>query len=119
MLTLKPLLFSRTIRDCSKIIMRNPEVAVVIIIIRTIIIEVVASSKITTIKITEEVTHTKEAEVAIIKEDTFLSLTATQHLAIILTMAESRTSRQQNARTSKWDNASMAPHAPSPMETRT
>ena len=119
MLMLKPLLFSRTIRDCSKIIMRNPEVAVVIIIIRTIIIEVVASSKITTIKITEEVTHTKEAEATIIKADTSLSLTATQHLAITLTMAESRTLRQRSARTSKWDNASMARHAPSPMETRT
>jgi len=119
MLTLKPLLFSRTIRDCSKIIIRNPEVAVVIIIIRTIIIEVVVSSKITTIKITEEVTLTREAEVAIIKEDTSLSLTAINQLLITLTMVESRTLRQLSARTSRWDNASMAPPAPSPMETRT
>jgi hypothetical protein len=117
MLTPRLLLFSRTIRDCSKII-HSPEVEVVTII-RTITQEVEASSKITTIKITEEATHTREAEVAIIKVDTLPSLKVIRHLVLITqTMVESRTLRQLSARTLTWDPASMALPAPSPMETR-
>ena len=117
--TWKLLLFSKIIRDCSKIIKRNPEVEVVIITTLTIILEVVATSKITTIKLTEEETLTREAEAAKIKVDMFPSLTATSHLPITLAVAESRTLRQLNARTLTWAPASMALHAPSPMETRT
>lgn len=121
MLTLKLLLYSRTIRASNKTSMDNLEVEVAnnIITIRTIILEA-ATSKITTIKITEEAALIREAEVAIIKADTSRNLTAIKHLAIIMqAMAESRTLRQLNARTMKWDNASMAVPAPSLMETRT
>ncbi len=117
--TSKLLLFSKTIRDCSKIIKRNPEVEVVIITILTIILEEGATSKITTIKITEEETLIREAEAAKIKVDMFPSLTAIRHLPITLAVAESRTLRPLNARTLTWAPASMALHAPSPMETRT
>jgi hypothetical protein len=117
--TLKLLLYSRTIRVYSKTSMDNPEVEVAnnIITIRTIILEAVIS-KITTIKITEEATLIREAEVAIIKADTSRNLTAIKHLPIMQTMAESRTLRQLNARTLKWEVASMAHNAPSLMETR-
>jgi len=122
MLTLKLQLYSRTIRASNKTSMDNLEVEVAnnIITIRTIIIEV-ATSKITTIKITEEVTLIREAEVAIIKADTSRNLTTIKHLAIIIqAIAESRTLKQLNARTMKWgDNASIAVPAPSLMETRT
>jgi hypothetical protein len=117
--TLKLLLYSRTIRVYSKTSMDNPEVEVAnnIITIRTIILEAVIS-KITTIKITEEATLIREAEAAIIKADTSRNLTAIKHLAIMQTMVESRTLRQLNARTLKWEVASMAHNAPSLMETR-
>lgn len=120
MLTLKLLLYSRTIRVYNKTSMDNPEVEVAnnIITIRTIILEV-ATSKITTIKITEEATLIREAEVATIKADMSRNLTAIKHLAIMQAMVESRTLRQLNARTLKWDNASMVLPAPSLMETRT
>ena len=119
MLTLKLLLYSRTIRVYNKTSMDNPEVEVAnnIITIRTIILEAVIS-KITTIKITEEATLIREAEVATIKADTSRNLTAIKHLAIMQTMVESRTLRQLNARTMKWEVASMAHNAPSLMETR-
>ncbi len=120
MLTLKLLLYSRTIRVYNKTSMDNPEVEVAnnIITIRTIILEA-ATSKITTIKITEEATLIREAEVATIKADTSRNLTPIKHLAIMQAMVEFRTLRQLNARTLKWDNASMVLPAPSLMETRT
>ena len=119
MLMLKLLLFSRTIRACSKTIQDKCEVEVVnTITIRTIILEV-ATSKTTTIKIPEVEAHIREEEVATIKVVTSRKLTAINQTTITVVLVEARTLRPLNARTMKWDHASMVIHAPSLMATRT